>query len=300
MAKSRGIEGRCTGKRGDAVSCADDILKALNPDETTILHIPNVNSRESTKDKIKEVEHIIETLGTWQGADPATSFQLVKTAQGRGDAAVPPLRSETPLPSRISNVRERSASHCADTGSLGAARSLYAHCPWVDLHGPGFMRQRAVMRGSRGRRASFGHERGRLLRWAGNGRAPARPPKSTPGWCGAARQRGSIHHHIASRYQRSGPVNFDDHAAKAKMDAHRAMNAIRQDGGSIGDMPPMRFDRAPGLPPQGRERSLPIRPCGQNEIREVLMQAYGDLWQDCLLWLKTTEIRASAIAHAFR
>jgi superfamily II DNA or RNA helicase len=64
-------------------SYADDILKVLNPAEKTIIHIPNVNSRESTKDKIKEVEHIIETLGSWQGTDPATGFQLVKTGDGR-------------------------------------------------------------------------------------------------------------------------------------------------------------------------------------------------------------------------
>jgi hypothetical protein len=42
-----------------------------------------VNSRESTKDKIREVEHIIEALGDWQGVDPATGFQLVKAADGR-------------------------------------------------------------------------------------------------------------------------------------------------------------------------------------------------------------------------
>ena len=64
-------------------SYADDILNVLNPVEKTIIHIPNVNSRESTKDKIKEVEHIIEMLGDWQGADHATGFQLVKTADGR-------------------------------------------------------------------------------------------------------------------------------------------------------------------------------------------------------------------------
>jgi superfamily II DNA or RNA helicase len=64
-------------------SYADDILKVLNPAEKTIIHIPNVNSRESTKDKIKEVEHIIEMLGAWQGTDPATGFQLVKAADGR-------------------------------------------------------------------------------------------------------------------------------------------------------------------------------------------------------------------------
>ena len=64
-------------------SYADDILKVLDPAEKTIVHIPNVNSRESTKDKIREVEHIIEELGEWQGADPVTGFQLVKTSDGR-------------------------------------------------------------------------------------------------------------------------------------------------------------------------------------------------------------------------
>jgi len=62
---------------------ADEILNVLDPAEKTIVHIPNVNSRESTKDKIREVEHIIEELGEWQGADPTTGFQLVKTADGR-------------------------------------------------------------------------------------------------------------------------------------------------------------------------------------------------------------------------
>lgn len=61
----------------------EEILKVLNAGEKTILHIPNVNSRESTKDKIKEVEQIIGELGDWQGVDPATGFQLVKTAAGR-------------------------------------------------------------------------------------------------------------------------------------------------------------------------------------------------------------------------
>jgi hypothetical protein len=54
----------------------------IDPNEKTIIHIPNVNSRESTKDKIREVEHIIEELGEWQGTDPDTGFQLVKRTDG--------------------------------------------------------------------------------------------------------------------------------------------------------------------------------------------------------------------------
>jgi len=62
---------------------SDEILNVLNPEEKTIIHIPNVNSRESTKDKIKEVEHIIGELGEWQGTDADTGFHLVKTSMGR-------------------------------------------------------------------------------------------------------------------------------------------------------------------------------------------------------------------------
>ena len=34
---------------------ADDILKVLDPNEKTIIHIPSVNSRESSKDKQKKL-----------------------------------------------------------------------------------------------------------------------------------------------------------------------------------------------------------------------------------------------------
>ena len=64
-------------------SYADSILEVLDASEKTIVHIPNVNSRESTKDKIKEVEHIIEELGDWKGTDPDTGFHLVETSTGR-------------------------------------------------------------------------------------------------------------------------------------------------------------------------------------------------------------------------
>lgn len=64
-------------------SYVDDIMNVLDTSEKTIIHIPNINSRESTKDKIKEVEHILGKLGEWQGSDPSTGFQLVKRPDGR-------------------------------------------------------------------------------------------------------------------------------------------------------------------------------------------------------------------------
>ncbi len=62
---------------------AEDILEVLNPNEKTIIHIPNVNSRESMGDKIKEVNHIMDELGDWQGIDPNTGFHLIKTSEGK-------------------------------------------------------------------------------------------------------------------------------------------------------------------------------------------------------------------------
>ena len=61
---------------------ADDILKVLNPTEKTIIHIPSVNSRESTKDKLREVDHILEELGEFDGLDKDTGFTLIKRKDG--------------------------------------------------------------------------------------------------------------------------------------------------------------------------------------------------------------------------
>lgn len=66
-----------------AGSYADSIVKVLDPNEKTIIHIPHVMSRESTRDKHKEVEHIINELGAWQGVEEETGFHLVQTAEGR-------------------------------------------------------------------------------------------------------------------------------------------------------------------------------------------------------------------------
>ncbi len=61
----------------------DAIMKVLDPALKTIVHIPNVNSRESTKDKVKEANEIMDALGVWQGEDPATGFHLVQRPDGR-------------------------------------------------------------------------------------------------------------------------------------------------------------------------------------------------------------------------
>ncbi|HHT8903463.1 TPA: DEAD/DEAH box helicase [Burkholderia cenocepacia] len=61
----------------------DAVMRVLDPSLKTIVHIPNVNSRESLKQKHKEVEGIMDGLGTWKGTDPQTGFHLVELPEGR-------------------------------------------------------------------------------------------------------------------------------------------------------------------------------------------------------------------------
>ena len=61
----------------------DSITKVLDPALKTIVHIPNVNSRESTKrGKITEVSEIMDALGKWEGKEPVTGFDLVRVPNG--------------------------------------------------------------------------------------------------------------------------------------------------------------------------------------------------------------------------
>lgn len=65
-------------------SYVDDINQVLDSDLKTIVHIPNVNSRESTRrGKATEVSEIMDALGSWEGKDEQTGFDLVKRADGR-------------------------------------------------------------------------------------------------------------------------------------------------------------------------------------------------------------------------
>ncbi len=66
----------------------DAIMKVLDPALKTIVHIPNVNSRESLKDKHKEVEEIMDSLGTWKGVDPTTGFHQIELSAAQGGRVV--------------------------------------------------------------------------------------------------------------------------------------------------------------------------------------------------------------------
>ncbi|MEV5053694.1 DEAD/DEAH box helicase [Arthrobacter sp. LAR12-1-1.1] len=58
----------------------DAIGEVLHLDKKTIVHIPNVNSGESTKDKIEEVGFIIDAIGHVEGTDPDTGIISIRRA----------------------------------------------------------------------------------------------------------------------------------------------------------------------------------------------------------------------------
>ena len=65
-------------------SYIDEITEVLDTNLKTIIHIPNVNSRESTqRGKTTEVSEILGAMGDWKGQDPVTGFYLVETNDGR-------------------------------------------------------------------------------------------------------------------------------------------------------------------------------------------------------------------------
>ena len=62
----------------------EDIFKVLDPEKKTIVHIPNVNARESTRiGKTSEANAIMDGLGTWEGEDELTGFHNIRTPNGR-------------------------------------------------------------------------------------------------------------------------------------------------------------------------------------------------------------------------
>ncbi len=61
----------------------DAVAKVLDPALKTIVHIPHPAARESLKDKEREVNEIMSSLGDWQGVDSVTGFHLIKAKDGR-------------------------------------------------------------------------------------------------------------------------------------------------------------------------------------------------------------------------
>lgn len=61
----------------------DAVAEVLDTHKKTILHIPSVNSSESTKDKYNEVGHVFDIIGDVEFRDQKTGIYTLKTKDGR-------------------------------------------------------------------------------------------------------------------------------------------------------------------------------------------------------------------------
>ena len=61
----------------------DAIADVLDLSKKTIIHIPSVNSRESTKKKRDELDRILDVMGTVESVDPNTGIINIRTSDGR-------------------------------------------------------------------------------------------------------------------------------------------------------------------------------------------------------------------------
>lgn len=72
------------------------LAEILDVTKKTIIHIPNVNANESSKDKMAEVGHIIDVLGEVDYQDPDTGVIYVKNAQTGKTLKVADLVNDEP------------------------------------------------------------------------------------------------------------------------------------------------------------------------------------------------------------
>ena len=72
------------------------INEILDTNKKTILHIPNVNTGESTKDKYKEVDSIIDIIGTVENQDPETGVIFVKRHEDEKTLKIADLVNDNP------------------------------------------------------------------------------------------------------------------------------------------------------------------------------------------------------------
>lgn len=79
--------------QGRYLSAIDEVL---DTDKKTILHIPNVNAGESTKDKHKEVDSILDIIGTVTHQDNQTGVIFVKRSSDSKVIKVADLVNDTP------------------------------------------------------------------------------------------------------------------------------------------------------------------------------------------------------------
>ncbi|WP_432787025.1 hypothetical protein AAEX37_01098 [Oligella sp. MSHR50489EDL] len=110
----------------------DALHEVLDTTKKTIIHIPNVNSVESTKDKYSEVDHILDVIGTVIEKDMATGIITVQDKNGRL-LKVADLVDDNPMRVEVQNYL-RNVSKAEDMDiiiALGMAKEGF-DWPWCE------------------------------------------------------------------------------------------------------------------------------------------------------------------------
>lgn len=110
----------------------DAIKDVLDINKKTIIHIPNVNSMESTGAKLDEVDRIMDVIGTVLGQDPKTGIYRVKARDGR-ILLVADLVTDNEIRPRVQEYLRnvKSASQMDIIIALGMAKEGF-DWPWCE------------------------------------------------------------------------------------------------------------------------------------------------------------------------
>lgn len=108
----------------------DALGEVLDTDKKTILHIPNVNSGESTGDKIREVGEIIGIIGELDHQDPETKILYVKRHGDGKMMKIADLVDDTPINRSKVEAYLASAKGCDDLDIIIALNKAKEGFDW--------------------------------------------------------------------------------------------------------------------------------------------------------------------------
>ncbi|MFD1506065.1 ATP-dependent helicase [Georgenia yuyongxinii] len=102
----------------------DAIGEVFDLGKKTIIHIPNVNSGESTKDKIEEVGFIIDSIGHVESTDPETGIISIRRADNGAIVRVADLVDDTDQKKRADTLHYLSTFASKDRDGVDVILAL--------------------------------------------------------------------------------------------------------------------------------------------------------------------------------
>jgi len=102
----------------------DAISEVFDLDKKTIIHIPNVNSGESTKDKIEEVGFIIDSIGHVESTEPDTGIIAIRRKDTGATLRLADLVDDTDQKARADTLHYLSSAASKDPDAVDVILAL--------------------------------------------------------------------------------------------------------------------------------------------------------------------------------